>query len=127
MNTDSAFGIPLRLESRPGASLQKARIDGEALAKAFAHWRGLDPAKRPLLRSLSHSAGEDKNPVLNAVFDLGGKEGWICLELMDNGKAFPDFSAIWPYGRWWQEELTLFSGLRFEGTAGIEGVSWRLA
>lgn len=127
MNGEIAFGIPLKFESRSGASLQKARIDGESLAKSFAHWRGLDPAKRPLLRSLSHSAGEDKNPVLNAVFDAGGNEGWVCLEVMDNGKAIPDFSSIWPYARWWQEELTLFGGLRFEGDGKIEGVAWRTA
>lgn len=127
MNLERTLGFSPKTESKAGASLQRVKLDGSSLAKAMAHWRGLSGADRPSLRSLSRSEGEDKSAWLNIVLDTGGQDARLCLELPLGGGALPDFSSIWPYCRWWQEELATFAGLKFEGADKDSGVAWRLA
>jgi hypothetical protein len=79
---------------------------------------------RPPLRSLALAPGPDEAPVLNLVFDLGGGQPHLCVRVPAKDRL-PDFSALWPYCAWWQEELSLFSGLKFEEAPKGVGVNWR--
>jgi hypothetical protein len=79
------------------------------------------------LRSLSRAHGDGLGPQLNLVLDPGGGEACICLELPLGGGLLPDLSSVWPYCRWWQEELSTFSGMEFDESEKSRGVAWRLA
>lgn len=125
MNLERALGYSPKTESKPGASLQRVRLDGAALSRVMGHWRTCSSADRPSLRSLSRSSS-DTGDWLNIVLDTGAPEARLCLEVPITG-ALPDFSAVWPYCRWWQEELTNFAALKFEGAQTPAGVAWRLA
>jgi hypothetical protein len=126
MNLERALGFSPKAEFKPGASLQRVRLDEASLARAMGHWRSCAAADRPSLRSLSRSEGEDKKAWLNIVLDAGGQDARLCLEVPISG-ALPDFSSIWPHCRWWQEELSTFAGLKFEAAEKQAGVAWRLA
>lgn len=126
MNLERVLGFSPKLDSKPGASLQRARIDEQSLRRAVEHWRSLGPADLPSLRSVSRSDGDGQGSRLNLVLDLGGKDACLCLEIALDG-SLPDLSSVWPYCRWWQEELSTFSGVKFEGPEKTSGVAWRLA
>ena len=127
MNIERALGFSPKVESKAGASLQRVKLDDSSLAKAMDHWRSCALADRPSLRALSRSEGDGQGAWLNIVLDAGDRDAWICLELPLGRDALPDFSSIWPYCRWWQEELSTFAGLKFEGTGKDSGVAWRLS
>lgn len=127
MNLERALGFSPKADHKPGASLQRVRLDDSSLARVMGHWRSCSAADRPSLRSLSRSEGDGKGAWLNIVLDTGSPEARLCLELPLGDSALPDFSSIWPYCRWWQEELSTFAGLKFEGAEKNSGVAWRLA
>jgi hypothetical protein len=121
---ESALGFSVKAEHKGGASLQKVALEGNELQKAFRHWQGLGEEERPPLRSLVLAPGPNEAPALNLVFDLGGDQPYLCVCVPVKDRL-PDFSALWPYCAWWQEELSLFSGLKFGEAARNAGVNWR--
>jgi hypothetical protein len=114
----------VKAEHKGGASLQKVSLNRNELEKVFRHWQGISEEERPPLRSLALAPGPDEAPALNLVFDLGGSQPYLCVRVPVTDRL-PNFSTLWPYCAWWQEELSLFSGLKFDEAAKNAGVNWR--
>jgi hypothetical protein len=121
LSLEQACGCRPELKTR-GGSLVEARVDATTVREIFAHWQRLAADDLPSLRALHLSPD---GAIFRLVLDLREPGRWFCLETTPVGEL-PDFSAVWPHCRWWQDELATFAGLVFEGKKE-EGVSWRLA
>ena len=120
LSLEKALGFSPKAEGgHAGASLRRIVLSQQQLDEVYRHWENQ-------IRALAPSASEAGKTILNVVLDLGGDQPYVNLELAA-GLALPDFSAIWPYCGWWQEELKAFGEMAFAGGARIEGVTWRLA
>jgi Ni,Fe-hydrogenase III component G len=125
---EAAFGTGFAPEAGQAGSLAVLRADEEALARMVRHWDALSPAELPCLHGLTTSPGDSSRAVLNLLFDLGEGASLVCVEAdFPRDRTFPDLSRLWPHAAWWQDELAVFSGIRFEGSRQEGGVRWRLA
>jgi Ni,Fe-hydrogenase III component G len=128
MSLEDAFGFSPALPAEGGGgALLRISVDPDLLLDLLAHWKSCGEENLPHLSGLTVSPGETSRVFLNLLLDLGGEGPLICLEAdVPRDRLLPDFSQIWPHALWWQQELSVFTGARFE-CAGGGGVEWRLA
>jgi Ni,Fe-hydrogenase III component G len=127
VSLEQAFGFSPRLEGGGKSPLPVFRVDESKLSALMRHWESLDGAKLPCLSGINTSPAESSRALLNLFFDLGNGEPVVCMEAeLAGDRAFPDFSRVWPYAAWWQEELRTFAGVRFAGISSGRRVQWQL-
>ena len=128
LGLEEALGFSPEVLEGSSASLQRVAVDMDALLRVYSRWCGLARENAPRLQGITISPGEESRIQLHLMLDLGGAGPFLCLEAdLPRDRVLPDFALVWPYAAWWQEELTVFFGLRFDGKKSREEISWRLA
>lgn len=128
MGVEAVLGFSPPVDERDSASITRVPVDHDGLMKLVGHWSALSPTKIPALQGITISPGEESRILLNLLIDQGGAGPFLCVEAdMPRDRVLPNFSSIWPYADWWQEELAVFFGVRFESKNAKEGVAWRRA
>jgi len=123
-----AFGVAPVRKIGKWPTLQPIHFDLNALEKVLERWKNIEEDALPRLLGLTVSPNIEGRPILNIFFETDP----ACLiarlesEIPADGSV-PDFSQVWPYSSWWQEELSVFSRIRFAGHDPQEGIRWRLA
>jgi hypothetical protein len=106
--------------------LLETAAGAEAFAKLLQHWHSLPEASRPRLRGLTVS--REPSPALLLVLEIGGRLPFLLLSVEGAGAgALPSIAGIWPYSRWWEEELGGFERVSFARRGEESGVAWRRA
>jgi hypothetical protein len=128
LSIEEALGFSPEILEGSNFSIQRVSVDMEALLQVYSRWCGLARVRAPRLLGITIAPGEESRVQLHLVLDLGGVGPFLCLEAdLPRDRVLPDFSLVWRYAAWWQEELSVFYGLRFDGKKIPEEISWRLA
>ncbi len=107
-----------------------ATVSAESFTRLVKHWRALPAGSRPRLRGLSLSREPAVSRRVQLVIDVGGANPFLLLSTdWAPHRPIPTLGEIWPYARWWEEEIRCFERIAVE--AGPESqskhkeVQWR--
>lgn len=118
---------PERIEKMPNGPA-RVTIPYDRFGQVVSHWLGSAEAERPRLRALMPAASENSRLLLNYVLELEGGKSLLCLEVdVPRDRTLPSVTGVWSYADWWQEELSVFNGARFEGARSKEDSKWQQA
>ena len=118
-----AYGTP---QAQAGAGMG-LRVDLDAFQEIVSHWRSLPAERRPHLRAILPSSSESSRHYLNYVFEVPEEPRLFLLGVdVPLDRVLPSVASVWPYARWWQEELGVFTGVRYEGARAREELPWQV-
>jgi NADH:ubiquinone oxidoreductase subunit C len=118
---------PERIEKLASGGV-RVRIPHDRFSQVVVHWLGTAVSERPRLKALMPAAGESARLLLDYILEIPGSPTLLCLEVdVPRDRTLPSVTAVWPYAEWWQEELSVFNGARFEGAKQREESPWQQA
>lgn len=111
-------------DSRKSAVVME--LNGADLRSFLQKARQLKPEQRPDLKGVTCSTDEERPSKLTLIFDIPGAKQQLLIQTRIVGsEPSPSVSEVWPYASWWEEELRVFEGLRFEGEAMAGSAKWQ--
>lgn len=118
---------PERIEKMANGP-ERVTIPYDRFGAVVNHWRGSAAEERPRLRAIMPAASESSRHLLTYVLELNNGPGLLCLQVdVPRDRTLPSVTDIWAYADWWQEELAVFNGARFEGARPREESKWQQA
>ncbi len=96
-------------------------VTGAVFGKLLRHWEGLPDGSRPRLRGLTLS--RETPAQLQLLLELGGRAPFLLMTVDSSWNG--SLARIWPYAAWWEEELSSFEGVSWQGGRERAEVTWR--
>jgi hypothetical protein len=105
------------------AKLAELLVTAENFEKLLRHWISLPVEARPRLRGLTLS--REARPARQLLLELGPRTP-LLLITVDASWPARTLAGVWPYARWFEDELTS-TGTPAAAGAGKAEVEWRHA